>query len=111
MHAADPTGPWAEHPERAGVLKAHTDIQWSLLSTYGVAAGADPVLRRELSRMVKESLWAAAETKVADKYDLRYVSAEIFRECERRGPLTSWVNQRQGDRLTVNLEHVRTQSE
>lgn len=103
----DAAGEWQEHPERQAVVALHTEIMWTLLAAFGERARRESIVKRELNRMIKESLWAVTEIRVGAKYDLRFVSSGVANECRRSGPLRNWAYLPNSARpCDINHEHV-----
>lgn len=107
----DPTGPWTPHPERERVIDSHCALVWTLLGAFRLRAASDAIFRRELDRMLDQAAWAATETKVGDKYDLRFVSEGVVRVCRVHGPLRRWSKLRKEVRpAALNHEHVTSRA-
>ncbi len=104
----DPCGLWQEKLERNPVLQVHVAMLWAILQEFAPEQ-RDPIVRREMTRMFKQSIWAVTEVKVSFKHDLRYVSAGVVAACEVHGPLRSWMRGRKPGAPKLNHEHVTTQ--
>ncbi len=106
----DPCGAWREQPERTVVLEIHTEIVWCLLENFAGKATTDRLFRREMNRMLNQSLWAATEVKVSAKHDLRYVSGRVFSACANLGALRNWLRGRRAEIPRPKQEHVSKRS-